>query len=210
MRRRYIGKGVDDNTLLLLHFDDNLIDETGRNLGVQGNNITYSSDSKFGKSIKFPNNSNIIIPANDDLILSPGKDMTIDFWIKGRRSDDYVISLYGTQGSESSPRGVQFSISNNYLSFHNDYDSNGYWISANMPTNQWTHIALVYLNNVFYLYKNGSRISSFTRSLGGYKNRIIIGQARDSSHSLNGCIDEYRISNIARWTSNFQVPEIPY
>lgn len=39
---------------------------------------------------------------------------------------------------------------------------------------------------------------------------LMIGKYRDYGLYLNGMIDEFRISNIARWTSNFTPPARPY
>lgn len=212
MIRSMMGrKKVDKNTLLLLHFDGNLADATGINSGLTSQNITYSTDSKFGESVKFGNSGSWVkIPFNKNLLYTPGQDMTVDFWLKRGRSDDYVISLYGNQDTNSIPNGFQFSISNDELAFYTDGDTNGFWIKASIPLNTWTHIALVYINNEFHLYKNGIRISTFKKSATSFQNGLLIGQARDCSYSLNGCIDEYRISNIARWTSNFTPPARPY
>ena len=44
----------------------------------------------------------------------------------------------------------------------------------------------------------------------GYYSSLMIGKYRDYGLYLNGMIDEFRISNIARWTSNFTPPARPY
>lgn len=211
-KRVMIGNGkVDKNTLLPLHFDGDLKDATKLNDGITGLNISYNTNAKFAKSVVFGNtNSRVVVPFNENLLLTKGKDMTVDFWLKRGRSDDFVISLYGNQDASSNPRGIQFAISNNNLAFYSDYDVNGSWISANIPLNTWVHIALVYMNNVFYVYKNGIRIGTINKAPSTYQGNFLIGQARDFSYSLNGAIDEYRISNIARWTSDFTPPTKPY
>ena len=60
------------------------------------------------------------------------------------------------------------------------------------------------------VYVNGVYASGFTSTMvSGYYSSLMIGKYRDYGLYLNGMIDEFRISNIARWTSNHP-PARPY
>lgn len=54
------------------------------------------------------------------------------------------------------------------------------------------------------------RFANYTTMVSGYYSSLMIGKYRDYGLYLNGMIDEFRISNIARWTSNFTPPARPY
>lgn len=78
--------------------------------------------------------------------------------------------------------------------------------------NQWCHVAIVRQDGKLWsVYVNGSLGGSFTTDKNsGYYSSFYLGKYRDYSRYLNGKIDEFRISDIARWTSDFQVPTKPY
>jgi hypothetical protein len=73
---------------------------------------------------------------------------------------------------------------------------------------------LVRYGALILAFQNGILQNSITTNLGIYlpttDGSCIGGTPADSNGFILGYIDEFRISNIARWTSNFQVPEIPY
>lgn len=213
MKRRTIGLDdkPDKHTVLLLHFDGNVKDETGINSGLTRQNITYSTDSKFGQSVKFGySNSYIKIPYKKELLPISGQDMTVDFWVKPNLSNDGMVCLYGNPSSGSYVYGVQLGLNKDSIIFYSGTDNSGLFLFSPFPQKVWTHIALVLMNNVFYFYINGVLKRTFNSNIPNYVNDLLLGIWRDYSYSLNGCIDEYRISNIARWTSNFTPLTKPY
>lgn len=73
-----------------------------------------------------------------------------------------------------------------------------------IPLNTWTHVALVRNGDTWTVYQNGVSVITVTNSGslsddGAYP---MIGGASDK-WPFNGQIDEVRISNIARYTTNF-------
>ena len=83
-----------------------------------------------------------------------------------------------------------------------------FWIKLD----QWVHLAIVRSQSRYWkVYVNGVYASGFTSTMvSGYYSSLMIGKYRDYGLYLNGMIDEFRISNIARWTSNFTPPARPY
>ena len=84
--------------------------------------------------------------------------------------------------------------------------------SSTMSTGNWYHIACVVDGSARRLFRNGTMVvasSSWTRGA-----ILEIGSAKYSSTAIpdewNGWIDEFRISNIARYTSGFTAPTSPF
>lgn len=199
----------DANTLLLLHFDRTLNDATGLNNGVYGSGFTYSTKSKFGESVYFGTNESYIkIPFN--LRLIPDENITVDFWVYASSSISQAICLYGNPGSGQFS-GIQLGCgAGGVMKF---YYYNGGEVAIALPTitlNTWHHIALVYESGSFLYFVDGVLLKQFQITFSNSQNDLLIGHCRDLAASLMGYIDEYRISNIARWTSNFTPPTKPY
>lgn len=208
MRRRYLDEKFKENgdssdTILLLHFDGNIIDSTGNSIWEARGNVTYSSDCKFGsKSIGF-NNSDIM--TTNETIRPSNKNWTIDWWDKKIGSPNGWIFH-----SESSPDvmwGLQIGIQSDG-SFRFEL-SNGPKLSVGYMVNEWRHVAVVCSEGIITVYINGESIvySQYSGSLPSFK-RNKIGYYNQSVGGF--LIDEFRISNIDRWTSDFTPLDTPY
>jgi hypothetical protein len=78
--------------------------------------------------------------------------------------------------------------------------------SVAVSTNTWHHIAIVRNGNVWTLYLDGTAAESTTVSgtLSAATGHFSIGgDYYDTTYPFRGYVDEIRVSNIARWTSNF-------
>jgi hypothetical protein len=79
--------------------------------------------------------------------------------------------------------------------------------SSNFPTSQWVHVAAVRSSGTIYLYINGTSVGTPTSATGIISQpTLTIGTWPSASTTLNGLIDDLRISSIARYTSNFTPP----
>jgi hypothetical protein len=80
--------------------------------------------------------------------------------------------------------------------------------SQYITTGTWNHIALVRNSNTLTVYVNG--VSGGTSATLGAtlssQSALYIGNREDNSLSLNGYLDELRVSNTARYTANFTPP----
>lgn len=210
MRRRYLDEGVDDNTLLLLHFNNSLKDEVS-GTSYSGDNYTYSASGKFSNCISFLGNGQITINNTNAINESLYPDYTIDFWLYLKSRSSGIMSKGVGDGGYSFDLTVE---DDGRIFFGIQYNSNrgNAAVHFTIPRDQWVHPAIVRQNSRYWkVYVNGIYVNGFTSTIvSGYYSSLIIGKYRDYGRYLNGYIDEFRISNIARWTSNFQVPEIPY
>jgi len=220
--------GADENTLLLLHGDESpLIDSSPslRTLSLNGGIARDATESKFGGySIRFDGSNDYIqLAADSDLRLIG--DFTIDFWAN-HDSGSGTAHLY-SYGQEVRP--------GNYLSLHVNYDEGRYQLrlySSSTGVNLdisvmnraypggWHHFAVMGTadgnSSVMRFALNGTLLNSdiyyqtsipdTTVTYLGYPNFTTPGTGK----YLQSYIDEFRISNKVRWTTNFTPPTQAY
>lgn len=208
MKRSLMGEisGIDGNTLLLLHGNE-FNDATGNNV-VENFGVTIS-EGKF-------HFQNTWLGINFDPSVLGAGDYTVDFLAKIKitsqtyqclfnaytrpSNGDFYIDIF--QDSDS-PFRVQNKITGNSLTF-------------NVPVeNRETlnHYAFIRHNGVKKNFFNGvlqnqvSAANVITASGG-----IFIGHYANgyNENLVDAYISEFRISNVARWTSNFTPPTKPY
>ena len=222
MRRRMMVNGekigVDDNTLLLLHFDGNVKDVTLRNDVLSSPNSFVNG--KFGQALYL--NENIVEIDNSNINFNI-PNWTIDFWYKDIASpSDYKMGLFTNGGFDWGGNAISIRI----------LSSDGFWrfyfntISWNneryvdIPYTRlttFTHIAMVKSGSTGKVYFNGNlqgTVYGLTTNSAKIENLIIgkwlEGNSSVSQPLIKGYIDEFRISDIARWTSDFTPPTTPY
>ena len=209
---------LDENTMLLLHYDNDYLD--GSPLSphtITNQGTTFDATyKKFGShSCKFVRGSNqyMTIPDSPEFNLNGG-NWTIDFQIYvensftgGSRSIYYqstdalnFIELKLTE-SGSNELSVQlwqlggddysFSSGNGFITFDN-----------------WHHVAFVQDQNDFYVFIDGQLANSDTDStrFPDYTGLVYIGASAGAGNFMDGYIDELRVSNTSRWTSPFTSP----
>lgn len=76
----------------------------------------------------------------------------------------------------------------------------------------WYHIAVVRNGNDFNLYVNGVSVASTTDAdaIPNYAGTFRVGADGASANGMAGWLDELRVSNVARWTTGFTVPDYAY
>lgn len=205
----------DANALLLLH-GEALKDSSMYGASVTNSGVSVSAtQSKFGGSSLYFNGSSRLRAGGTDIL--NGGQFTIDWW-EYRTSDsanyNTVFHQQYTAGSTygfvvGNSKGGQISV---YLSSpgSSTWDLISAWKMGTPVLNQWVHRALVHDGSTLYAFENGTLVNSmaFSRTL-ALAIAPIIGQ-QDTSAYFTGYIDEFRISNIARWTANFTPPTAEY
>jgi len=186
------------------------------------NTLLYTGGSgKFGRSIWFNGfGAHLTGPT-----IRTSNEYTVDFWINFTNS----VPATGvgwpilTQGSFNSNFGLYVDVQNIsgtvYLRAGHYYDGlgNAYIWTAPLGfgLNTWGHVAVVRSGGMIKIYINGvmQTNNAAANPVSTTAGPITIGKDLSSSSTnfLNGVlIDELRISDAARWTSNFTVPTIPY
>lgn len=212
------------NTILLLH-GESLADSSLYNRAITNNGVKVSTaQKKFGTSSLYFNGSS-------GLRISPhnfgSEDFTIDWWeyptisTAGTRFASIYAPSYSTQAgglllypyesgltlaASSGTTGTSGTGWN--LLMKTNVDSN--------ITNKWTHRAVVRKNNQLKLFRNGVLTNTFslTAALGCNANLpMAIGEwttGLPQDYFFTGYIDEFHISNVARWENNFTPPTEQY
>lgn len=194
---------ADEHTLLLLHGEDftdsSIYSEQITNIGC-----TLSDSGKFGKAISFTNLNKL---ETVEQIFDINGEFTIDFWFSQREKKANATFIGGTQTGT-----FKIILSNGVPVFQVHGQSNFYSSEVNTQLNRWYHFALTGKNKTFSLFIDGTKKNTFTYT-GNISNdilRIGLNVAQNSTGSIEGVMDEIRISNVVRWDSDFTPPTEPY
>lgn len=193
----------DENTLLLLHGED-FTDSSIYSEQITNTGCTLSDSGKFGKAISFTNLNKL---ETVEQIFDINGEFTIDFWFSQREKKANATFIGGTQTGT-----FKIILSNGVPVFQVHGQSNFYSSEVNTQLNRWYHFALTGKNKTFSLFIDGTKKNTFTYT-GNISNdilRIGLNVAQNSTGSIEGVMDEIRISNVVRWDSDFTPPTEPY
>lgn len=217
---------VDANTVLLLHCDGSNGATSFPDSGVNSHGVTASGTAQVSTSIvQFGTGSLSTTHAGAGSLDVSGTtadwafgtgDFTIDFWLNFTPHASGITMGIMTNASAS------LNANNWYIQFNAgsggiDFGTSGGPILDVAPPggfndNQWYHIAIVRASGVTTPYFNGIHTTNTSSvvNLSDNFNTLTIGDTPFGPSALQGFMDEIRISNIARWTSNFTPPIAPY
>jgi len=180
---------------------------TAKTVTAAGNAKVSTAQSKFGgASALFDGTGDRLdITSSADLAFGTGA-FTIEFWVRfvGRAGNQTFIDFR--------------SGSNINILFGNDggsvflYVNGGYRIGRSgtqfAADNTWYHVALSRSGTSTKVFIDGTQVlSTYTDTNSYVGNDPSIGENwRSSGFGVNGYLDEFRISNIARYTANFTAP----
>lgn len=220
----------DANTKLLVHMDGTngqtvFRDDNGysqraaKYISYYGNAQIDTAQSKFGDSSALFDGTGdwLTTGAQSDLNFGTN-DFTIEFWIRPSvLNNDTMVIGSGVGSWGSGALGIAGGTSSYGMRFFSyDYNSSGSGLVKDpsaMTTNTWYHYALVRSGNNWTLYRDGTSVSTATWSgsvnFNGNSNTYI-GYAGWGGVAMNGWIDEFRISNTARYSANFTAPTAPF
>ena len=200
-----IEKKPDENTLLLLRFDGDFNDVSIYNRTVLKSGNPSLSPGVFGESV-YINRSNFLYTEPSwfkELVNSP--QFTIDFRFK--------LSAYINVGiDDGTTNGLFFRVMTDRIEAGNHYKFTNYGITENVTIpSGWNHIAFVCHSGKIEIYLNGLLVISRAKYTYTFPSgNFYIGSRVNNNYDFSGCIDEFRVSDIARWTSNFTPPTKPY
>ena len=187
-------------------------DESGMLWTAHGNVQEDTDQSVFGgASGLFDGNVDYLVANSPDLAFGTD-DFTIDFRLR-LNSIGSNMAIYDTRNDTYGPVGGSFVLyiaANGIINLY--IPQTNYAFNTVLTTSTWYHLALVKSGGIYKLYIDGiAESTTVTNSNNNTQSRVIIGVDAGVSASLNGWIDELRISKgIARWTSNFTPPAVEY
>ena len=210
---------ADDNTMVLLHFENNLFNSSSYSDDGEfhGDDISYSNSvhPALGKSLRLKNKSFISIPHNESLNLT--EDWTIELWIylNSFGSGEYLNPTFVSKSNGGS--------SNYFLWYHNgwgsikgQYNYSGGIVYSSIASykiarGKWYHIKYTrdnstYVNKVIVRDEKLNVVAVREYTYGKAKsipltnnNDLLIGKLFGARNFyVDGYIDELRISNIVR------------
>ena len=192
-----------------------VVTPTGINLtvGLPGNPNEYSAEgstalstdqAKFGvSSVEFDGTSGQGVQQNVASGFGSG-NFTSEFWIYSSSIRSQSCTLWDFR---ISGLGLLLTNLNGQISFFKD-GAGGSSPTSILTDNTWHHIAIVRTGSTGNVYVDGNL--QITRTIGtdDYSTHTVLlgNNVFDSSGYLSGYIDEYRDSNIVRYSSNFTPP----
>ena len=221
------GGGNDANCITLLHIDNNVTNASSvSQTWTKGPYALYSSTIKkfgtysiydqYGVSASDPDPDGCISNTTGVFYSYLTGDWTIDLWFMTPNVNSaYSSGLCAIQTSSggwpyfqvlAKSSGTNAGISIGHATTTSALDFNQTY-AATITTNTWHHLAVVKKDGKLTIYLNGNSIASnisWTYTPNSSWTRNMVG-----NYNM-GYIDEFRFSNIARWTSNFTPPTAPY
>ena len=214
--------GVTTNTKLLLNMaDGQAIDSAAQsNLTLFGTAKTSTAQKKFGTA-------SLLLDGNSDYVAIPAINLTNSFTMEffaylsawpnssnfdmfyGEASAIYMCFTSAINGS-GSDRSIQLA-----------YDTSGYSgitqfnVNSAMNAGAWHHVAITKnSSNVHVCYIDGTSVTATNATKANTFSTTgthFIGRGYSPSyHYFGGYIDDFRISQFVRYTSNFTAPTEPF
>lgn len=220
------GGGNDANCILLLHLDNNRTNASSSGITVsQYNSIPFTTTyKKFGTHALNCTSAYYYLSSSTAINNALTNEITVDYWIKVNQSatDQYNMGYaadfsFGGSGGKAALCVVTYTgrfictgWANGDVNFLIDLSYT--WGSG------FNHVAVVIKGGTVKAFINGILVGSTVtilslpisetihRIAGGYSTMHYTG----GGLSTTNVMDEFRISNCARWTKNFTPPTSAY
>jgi len=212
--------GIDANALTVLHFYGD-VGNTGHTLNFEQNTNKFDKDvKKFGETSYDPaSNEFAWVADHSDFDFGSG-DFTLECWVRftslpGSGSNVSLIAKYET-GTNQRSFGFRFYNDSGTYKLQFTYSTDGgsgtvtqmYSDGLTISVDTWYHMSVVRDGSTIRFFHDG--VAKGTGSIGSdslfnASSEVTFacsGKASPSQY-VDGHLDEYRISNTARWTSGF-------
>ena len=216
-------KRVAGYTRALFHFDEDLNDQVLENSWSKNNPLhnypsIYTANHKFGAGCALCQSSAgsgtySYLKYNGTItnVLDVSKDFTIDAWVYGSDGNSqWIAAAYETTYDAQNPN-IGFFVTESYVGIRYTIEGSLTTFSKAYSPTGWDHFAYVRNGTNNYIFLNGVLFNQNTTSAFDTPNYLRVGECQyGGSESITFFLDECRISNIARWTSDFTPPSAPY
>jgi len=199
-------------TMALWHFDDNtgtaVSDESGHgNDGILRNGPVWTAEGQFGYALDMDGvNDYMVIPDDTSLDVNPvGGAITMEAWVYPHNNDDlYHRTIVSKRGIHGGPTNYQMSIDHTTgtLMYYSSTSGGVKTSTMDVPLNEWSYIAITLdmADGNIIFYRNGVAEDTITGGVIGpmTDDSLYIGMGYDTLYSLDGLIDEVRITKRSR------------
>ena len=211
----------DPTTLFLMHADganasttftdDTLSYRTQKGIQAFGNAQVDTAQSKFGgSSALFDGTDDWLeaISGNNDWKFLTGNNFTFEGWFRSTNNSGVMLSGY-----DSTTFRFSFYFDSGQVSFFSPGTSGIF--TGDFPTaNTWNHWAITRNSGVTKFWYNGTETLSTSSSWNADITKFVLGGENPSGSTISGdysgYIDEFRVSNIARYTTTFTPSTTPF
>lgn len=207
--RKEITEIWDENSILLLHGND-FIDSSKKNIEIINSGVQISTQqSKFGGSSFYFDGDSWLECSIDALGLNFNNEWTLEWWDKPNSNSGSNSAVFCmpnvTKGF------VAYSVDTTKVRLfagNNDWDFIPVTQIGTYNGTVWTHRAICKSGTKILAFENGKKKAEITTTGNLIMTpNLYIGYRKndDRQGGFIGYLDEIRISNIARYTSNFDV-----
>jgi len=213
--------GADANTLLLLHFNGadaatSFPDSSGnsRNGSAVGNAQIDTAQSRFSGAALLLDGAGDYVTIADNNVWTFAGNFTVDCWV--RFGDLASIRPIFSHQTNADNQYRLYAATGGALVFE--------VLSSGSPLITLTsaaglvgiggfyHVAVVRNGNDWAIYLDGEPVAAASGAvtIPNYTSTFRIGADGGAVNVMQGWIDEFRVSGVARWTAAFEVPAAPY
>jgi hypothetical protein len=175
---------------------------------AQGNAQISTAQSKFGgaSALFDGTGDNLLIPSNSIFTMGTA-NYTLEMWFRvGSTASNNLLFDFRSDGSDSQAP-LLYVNDTGRLSLYSVPSGVIESSAGAVTTNTWHHVAVVRNGSTTSLYLNGTSVASTTATMNWTSNRsLLVGMQVGTTSSINGYIDELRISDNARYTTTFTSP----
>jgi hypothetical protein len=204
----------DANTLFLMHangtnastfFEDDNGVRASNGLSQQNTATISTTQSYFGgSSLSLNGSSSVTTPTS---FAFGTTDFTVEYWVRSTTLSGYDIhwDLRGGDTSQISP--IVYTLDGQLTL---DVGATTRITGSTLSTNTWYHIALSRSGSSTKLFINGTQTGSTYTDTNNYLAATPLYIGTSGSNGVNGFMDEFRISNSARYTTTFTPSTTPF
>lgn len=201
------------SVLSLLHMDGadgstTFTDVTGKTWTAAGTAQIDTAQSKYGGASGLFDTTGDYVDATDASFALGTGDFTVEFWLRNSGSGAKVIYDHRPASTEGLYPTI-YHIGSTLKFYTNSADR----ISGNvLAASTWNHVALCRASGTTRLFYGGTQVgSNYTDSNNYIGTRIRLGASGyDGANGIDGHIDDFRLTTVARYTSNFTPPSSAY
>ena len=214
----------DSRRLLLLHCEGSDTSTTFTDSSVYGRTVTPQGDAqidtdqyKFGSSSALFDGTGDYLSVPDADVWEFDEDFTFDLWARPTDlSSGRLLFGQWTDATHGFRCGIYPTSGAIFFQIWDGVNVLNMTTSTGITAGAWNHIAVVKYGTSYKIYLDGTERASATSSavLGNYTGVLAIGSGNGpeagAAGRYLGHMDEFSISDLARWVDDFDPPTAAY